>query len=88
MPATMHPGLQVPVASVWACNNIIIQLEKMMKVDAERQQAEAKVKEDIESMMSTNDKTIADLKAEVEDAITKTGIILKEEQNKDNSALI
>ena len=59
-----------------------------MKVDAERQQAEAKVKEDIESMMSTNDKTIADLKAEVEDAITKTGIILKEEQNKDNSALI
>ena len=58
----------------------------MKKVDAERQQAEVKVKEDVEATVLTNDKAIADLKAEVEDAITKIGIILKQKQTKDNSA--
>ena len=60
----------------------------MKKVDAERQQAEAKAKEDMEATVSTNAKAIADLKAEVEDAITKIEITLKQEQTKDNSALL
>merc|ERR1712240_30560 len=57
-------------------------------VDAEKQQAEAKAKEDMEATVSTNAKAIADLKAEVEDAITKIEITLKQEQTKDNSALL
>ena len=57
-------------------------------MDAERQQAEAKAKEDMEATVSTNAKAIADLKAEVEDAITKIEITLKQEQTKDNSALL
>merc|ERR1712228_737480 len=56
--------------------------------DAESQQAEAKAKEDMEATVSTNAKAIADLKAEVEDAITKIEITLKQEQTKDNSALL
>ena len=68
--------------------SIFIQTEQFMKVDAERQQAEARVKEDIESIVSANGKTITDLKADVDGAITKTGIILKQDQNRDNSALI
>ena len=68
--------------------SIYIQTETMKKVDAERQQAEAKAKEDMEASVSTNAKAIADLKAEVEDAITKIEITLKQEQTKDNSALL
>ena len=64
--------------------SIFIQAEQFMKVDAETQQAEAKVKEDIESIVSANGKTITDLKADVEGAITKTGIILEQEQNNNN----
>ena len=58
----------------------------MKKVDAERQQAKAKAKEDMEATVSTNAKAIADLKAKVEDTITKIGITLKQVQTKDNSA--
>merc|ERR1712142_328021 len=68
--------------------SIYIQTEQVKKVDAERQQAEAKNKEDMENTVSTNAKAIADLKAEVGDAITKIEITLKEEQTKDNSSLI
>merc|ERR1712142_1279078 len=68
--------------------SIYIQTETVKKVDAERQQAEAKAKEDMEATVSTNAKAIADLKAEVEDAITKIEITLKQEQTKDNSALL
>merc|ERR1711872_1203007 len=68
--------------------SIYIQTEQVKKVDAERQQAEAKAKEDMEATVSTNAKAIADLKAEVEDAITKIEITLKQEQTKDNSALL
>ena len=42
----------------------------------------------MENTVSTNAKAIADLKAEVGDAITKIEITLKEEQTKDNSSLI
>merc|ERR1711915_189013 len=68
--------------------SIYIQTETVKKVDAERQQAEAKAKEDMVATVSTNAKAIADLKAEVEDAITKIEITLKQEQTKDNSALL
>merc|ERR1719495_1576074 len=68
--------------------SIYIQTEQVKKVDAERQQAEAKNKEDMENTVSTNAKAIADLKAEVGDAITKIEITLKEEQTKGNSSLI
>merc|ERR1712228_1019412 len=68
--------------------SIYVQTETVKKVDAERQQAEAKAKEDMEATVSTNAKAIADLKAEVEDAITKIEITLKQEQTKDNSALL
>merc|ERR1719513_247736 len=68
--------------------SIYIQTEQVKKVDAERQQAEAKNKEDMENTVSTNAKAIADLKAELGDAITKIEITLKEEQTKDNSSLI
>merc|ERR1711892_334172 len=68
--------------------SIFIQTEQVQKVDAERQQAEAKAKEDIASTVSTNGKAIADLKSELEDAITKIEITLKQEQTKDNSALL
>merc|ERR1712128_85200 len=50
--------------------SIFIQTEQVQKVDAERQQAEAKAKEDIASTVSTNGKAIADLKSELEDATT------------------
>merc|ERR1712128_50948 len=68
--------------------SIFIQTEQVQKVDAERQQAEAKAKEDIASTVSTNGKAIADLKSELEDAITKIEITLKQEQTKNNSALL
>merc|ERR1712013_91904 len=68
--------------------SIYIQTEQVKKVDAERQQAEAKNKEDMENTVSTNAKAIADLKAELGDAITKIEITLKEEQTIDNSSLI
>merc|ERR1712128_274776 len=68
--------------------SIFIQTEQVQKVDAERQQAEAKAKEDIALTVSTNGKAIADLKSELEDAITKIEITLKQEQTKDNSALL
>ena len=42
----------------------------------------------MENTVSTNAKAIADLKAEVGDAIAKIDITLKEEQTKDNSSLI
>ena len=47
------------------------------KVDDERQQAEDKAKEVMETTVSANAKAIADLKAEDEDAIIKIGITLK-----------
>ena len=70
--------------------SIYIQTETVKKVDAERQRAEDKAKEDMEATMSTNAKAIAiaDLKAEMEDGITKIEITLKQEQTKDNSALL
>merc|ERR1712123_319577 len=68
--------------------SIFIQTEQVQKVDAERQQAEAKAKEDIASTVSTNGKAIADLKSELEDTITNIEITLKQEQTKDNSALL
>eukprot|EP00090_Calanus_glacialis_P037800 TRINITY_DN6549_c0_g1_i2.p1 TRINITY_DN6549_c0_g1~~TRINITY_DN6549_c0_g1_i2.p1 ORF type:complete len:1555 (-),score=493.26 TRINITY_DN6549_c0_g1_i2:859-4908(-) len=68
--------------------SIFIQTEQVKKVDAERQQSEVKAKEDIEATVSTNAKAIADLKSEVDDAITKIEITLKQEQTKDNSSLI
>ena len=42
--------------------SIFIQTEQVEKVDDERQQAEAKAKDDIVSTVSTNGKAIADLK--------------------------
>ena len=42
--------------------SIFIQTEQVEKVDDERQQAEAKAKDDIISTVSTNDKATADLK--------------------------
>jgi hypothetical protein len=68
--------------------SIFIQTEQVKKVDAERQQAEVRAKEDIDATVSTNAKAIADLKTEVEDAITKIEITFKQEQTKDNSALL
>merc|ERR1712128_53532 len=68
--------------------SIFIQTEQVKKVDAERQQAEVKAKEDFDATVSTNAKAIADLKSELEDAITKIEITLKQEQTKDNSALL
>merc|ERR1711892_1123400 len=68
--------------------SIFIQTEQVQKVDAERQQAEAKAKEDIASTVSSYGKAITDLKSELEDAITKIEITLKQEQTKDNSALL
>merc|ERR1712106_333704 len=68
--------------------SIFIQTEQVKKVDAERQQAEVKAKEDFDATVSTNAKAIADLKLELEDAITKIEITLKQEQTKDNSALL
>merc|ERR1712128_136688 len=68
--------------------SIFIQTKQVQKVDAERQQAEAKAKEDIASTVSTNGKAIADLKSELEDAIKKIEITLKQEQTKDNSDLL
>ena len=60
----------------------------MNKVDAERQQVEAKSKKDMEATVSTNAKAIVDLKTEVENAITKIEITLIQKQTKDNSALL
>merc|ERR1711915_116056 len=68
--------------------SIYIQTETVKKVDAERQQAEAKAKEDMEATVSTNAKAIADLKAEVEDVIAKIESTLKQKRTKDNSALV
>ena len=68
--------------------SIFIQTEQLQKVDTERQQDEANAKEDIASTVSTNGKAIADLKSELEDVITKIEITLKQEQTKDNSALL
>ena len=68
--------------------SIFIHTEQVQKVNAERQQAEAKAKEDIASTVSTNGEAIADLKSELEDVITKIEITLKQEQTKDNSALL
>merc|ERR1712106_333404 len=68
--------------------SIFIQTEQVKKVDAERQQAEVKAKEDFDATVSTNAKAIADLKAEVENSITNIEITLKQEQTKDNSALL
>ena len=48
----------------------------MNKVDAERQQVEAKSKKDMEATVSTNAKATADSKTEVEDVITKIDITL------------
>ena len=68
--------------------SIYLQTEQVKKVDAERQQAEAKAKEDFETTVATNAKAIDALKAEVEESITKLEITFKQEQSKDNSALI
>merc|ERR1711972_702706 len=68
--------------------SIYIQTEQVKKVDAERQQAEAKAKEDMDARGSANAKAISDLKSEVEAAITNIEITLKQEQTKDSSALI
>ena len=57
--------------------SIYIQMEAVKRVDAERQQAEAEAKEDMEALVSTNAKAIADLEAEVEDAIIKIEITSK-----------
>merc|ERR1711874_99632 len=62
--------------------------EQVKKVDAERQQSEAKNKEEMEKTVSTNAIAIADLKSEVGDAIQKLEITMKQEQTKDNSSLI
>ena len=55
---------------------IYIQTETVKKVDAERQQVEAKSKKDMEATVSTNAKATADSKTEVEDVITKIDITL------------
>merc|ERR1712050_102184 len=68
--------------------SIYLQTEQVKKVDAERQQAEAKAKEDFEATVATNAKAIDALKAEVEESITKLEITIKQEQSKDNSTLI
>merc|ERR1711936_32313 len=68
--------------------SIYLQTEQVKKVDAERQQAEAKAKEDFEATVANNTKAIDALKSEVEESITKLEITFKQEQSKDNSALI
>merc|ERR1711970_261756 len=68
--------------------SIYLQTEEVKKVDAERQQAEAKAKEDFDATVATNAKAIDALKADVEGAITKLEITFKQEQSKDNSTLI
>jgi len=68
--------------------SIFIQSEQVKKVDAERQNSAVKAKEDFDATVSTNAKAIADLKSEVNDAITKIEITLKQEQTKDNSDLL
>merc|ERR1712142_912168 len=67
--------------------SINLQSEKVQKVDAERQQAAAQVKEEFAATVNTNAKAIADMKAELEDAIIKLEEKLKGNQLKDNSAL-
>ena len=46
--------------------SIYLQTELVKKFDAERQQTEAKTKEDCEAIVATNDKAIDALKSEVE----------------------
>ena len=53
--------------------SIFIQTEQVEKVDDERQQAEAKAKDDIVSTVSTNGKAVDDLKLELEDVIRVGG---------------
>ena len=49
--------------------SIFIQTEQVEKVDDERQQAEAKAKDDIVSTVSTNGKATADIELELKDVI-------------------
>merc|ERR1712106_1178079 len=50
----------------------IVNLQESIFIQTEQvQKADAKAKEDIASTVSTNGKAIADLKSELEDAITK-----------------
>merc|ERR1739838_858228 len=67
--------------------SINLQSEKVQKVDAERQQAAAQVKEEFAATVITNAKAIADMKAELEDGIKKLEEKLKGDQLKDNSVL-
>ena len=68
--------------------SIDLQTEQVKKFDAERQETEAKTRESLEATVATNAKAIDALKSEVEESITKLEIIFKQEQSKDNSALI
>ena len=57
--------------------SIYLQTEQVKKFDAERQQTEAKTKEDFEATVATNAKAIDALKSEVEESITKLELTIK-----------
>ena len=54
----------------------------LLSQEPENQQGETKAKEDIESIVSTNGKAIADPKSEFEDVITKIERFPKQEKTK------
>ena len=60
----------------------------LLSQEPENQQGETKAKEDIESIVSTNGKAIADHKSEFEDVITKIERTPKQEKTNDNSVLV
>lgn len=68
--------------------SIYLQTEQDKKVDADRQHADTKEKENFEVSVATNAKAIDTLKAEVEEAITKLEFTFKQERSKDNTALV
>ena len=60
----------------------------LLSQEPENQQGETKAKEDIESIVSTNGKAIADHKSEFEDVIIKIERTPKQEKTNDNSVLV
>ena len=63
---------------------ISIRTDEVKLVEGGRQRTEVNAKEDMEATVSTNVTAIADLKSEVEDAISKIEITLKQKHSKGN----
>ena len=58
--------------------SLVLQSENIKKVENERQNSEAKAKEDLETTVNTNARAISDLKIEVERALDGSSLFMKE----------